>query len=65
MLLGAAMKQADVRIDPLHEAQDAVSPRMRGAEIDREITWRRFRHGGRDDYTGGSSILEPTQSSTH
>ena len=38
MLLGAAMKQADVRIDPLHEAQDAVSPRMRGAEIDREIT---------------------------
>jgi len=41
MLLGAAMKQADVRIDPLHhlavefkhEAQDAVRGRMLGAEI--------------------------------
>ena len=46
MLLGAAMKQANVRIDPLHhlavefkhEAQDAVRGRMLGAEIDREIT---------------------------
>jgi len=45
-LLGAAMKQADMRIDPLHhlavefkhEAQDAVRGRMLGAEIDREIT---------------------------
>ena len=44
--LGAAMKQADMRIDPLHhlavefkhEAQDAVRGRMLGAEIDREIT---------------------------
>src|SRR5262245_51737509 len=58
-LLGAAMKQADMRIDPLHhpavefkrEPQDAVRRRMLGAEIDREITLRRFRHGGRDDYT--------------
>jgi hypothetical protein len=45
-LLGAAMKQADMRIDPFHhlavefkhEAQDAVGGRMLGAEIDREIT---------------------------
>jgi hypothetical protein len=45
-LLGTAMKQTDMRIDPLHhlavefkhEAQDAVRGRMLGAEIDREIT---------------------------
>jgi len=41
MLLGAAMKQADVRIDPLHhlavefkhEAQDAVRGRMLGPKL--------------------------------
>src|SRR5262249_7986851 len=64
-LLGAAMKQADMRIDPLHHlavefkhgAQDGVRGRMLGAEIDREITLRRFRHGGRDDYTGTTYLL--------
>ena len=65
MLLGAAMKQADVRIDPLHhlavefkhEARDAMRGRMLGSKL---IVKLRSEGSCPDDYTGSSSILEPT-----
>ena len=51
-LLGAAMQQTDMRIDPLdhlavelqHQAQHAVSRRMLRTEIDGEIAQLRFGH---------------------
>ena len=52
-LLGAAVKQADVRVDPLdhfavqlqHQAQHAVRGRVLGAEVDVELADRGFRDG--------------------
>src|SRR5262249_55149721 len=51
-LLGAAVQEADVRIDPLdhlavelqHHAQHAVRRRMLRSEIDGEVAQRGFRH---------------------
>src|SRR4029077_12118234 len=51
-LLGAAVQEADVRIDPLdhlavelqNHAQHPVRRRMLRPEIDREVAQRRFRH---------------------
>jgi hypothetical protein len=53
-LFGAAMKQANMRIDALdhlaielqHEAQHAVRRRMLRAEIDREVAEIAFAHAG-------------------
>ena len=53
-LLGAAMQQADMRIDALddlavelqHQAQHAVRRRMLRPEIDGEVAERGFGHGG-------------------
>jgi hypothetical protein len=55
-LLGAAVQQPDMRIDPLddlavqfeHKAQDAMRRRMLRTEIDVEVAdvMRRFIHGG-------------------
>ncbi len=64
-LLGAAMKQADMRIDALddfavelqHEAQHAVRRRMLRPEVDREVAevLRLFIHGFRPSALAFSS----------